>query len=459
MRGGARRASAGARLADRGWRLARAGLAWGRRQLALLVSGLLVLTLCGAAVAPPERVRAYFPLDAGTLAVGRHFEVVRVFDARELVAGTRVLAGTADSSRAAAAQRSWLASGRLPRPRELGSSTMVRDALLDLHVLATPSGVAVAGWAPAWRYVWPRDAALVASALARTGHGGDAERTLTFLGQAESASGTFQARYRGDATPVQDGRGPQSDSVGWALWALDQVAEQLPPRDRAAMVRRHRSLLDRSSQAASALVDNATSLPPPSPDYWERKESRLTLATAALVAGGLWSASRLFAMLGESASSASATAAAQRTTAAISGRFARAGYPRSAGGSWASVDLGVSFLLPPFSPAVDPRVEQVWRSSATLMARPAGGLAPGASWPDDGVSWNTATSSYAMTAAFVGDRTEAIRRLRWLDAHRTALGSLPEKVLASGEPASVAPLAWPAAAVLIAADELERQSS
>ena len=35
-------------------------------------------------------------------------------------------------------------------------------------------------------------------------------------------------------------------------------------------------------------------------------------------------------------------------------------------------------------------------------------------------------------------------------------GSLPEKVLADGRPASVAPLAWSAAAVVLSADTLGR---
>jgi glucoamylase len=88
------------------------------------------------------------------------------------------------------------------------------------------------------------------------------------------------------------------------------------------------------------------------------------------------------------------------------------------------------------------------------MLRPAGGLAPGGSWRRDGVSWTNATASRAMTAAFLGRRDEALARLRWLDQHRTAAGSLPEKVLPDGQPASVSPLAWTAAAVVIMADQL-----
>jgi GH15 family glucan-1,4-alpha-glucosidase len=61
-----------------------------------------------------------------------------------------------------------------------------------------------------------------------------------------------------------------------------------------------------------------------------------------------------------------------------------------------------------------------------------------------------------MASACQASRPEAVTWLRWLDQHRTAAGSLPEKVLANGQPASVAPLAWTAAAVVITADQLER---
>jgi GH15 family glucan-1,4-alpha-glucosidase len=76
------------------------------------------------------------------------------------------------------------------------------------------------------------------------------------------------------------------------------------------------------------------------------------------------------------------------------------------------------------------------------MLRPAGGVAPGATWKDDGVSWTPQTALYALTAATLGDAAAAERWLTWLDAHRTPSGALPEKVLADGTPAAVAPLAW-----------------
>jgi GH15 family glucan-1,4-alpha-glucosidase len=64
-----------------------------------------------------------------------------------------------------------------------------------------------------------------------------------------------------------------------------------------------------------------------------------------------------------------------------------------------------------------------------------------------------------MVEACEAPRERAVARLRWLDQHRTTAGSLPEKVRADGSPASVAPVTWTAAAVVITVDELERGCS
>lgn len=421
--------------------------------MAVLLSSLLVLSLCAAGAARPGTGHAYFPLDSSTLAVGADGEVVRVNGSGpELVPGTRVLAGTADSAAYAADQRAWLDAGRVPEVAELDGTTLVRDALLDLRVLGTGHQVPVAGWAPAWRYVWPRDSALVASAFARTGHLGDARRVIGFLQRMQPESGLFEARYRPDGTGSPDRRSRQTDSLGWALWAFAQVAVELPEPDRRSFVEQHRPLLDRSTRAIQTLLSGPGSMPPASADYWETRERR-TLSTAALLRAGLASAAELYGLLGEDERAAQVSLAGKRLAARIH-RIYAPHYPRTAGAGPASVDLGVSYLLPPFEPETEERAVAVWRSSASRMARPAGGLAPGGSWRADGVSWTTSTSSRAMTAAFVGDREEALHWLRWLDRHRTAAGSLPEKVLADGRPASVAPLAWAAAAVVIASDEL-----
>ena len=425
----------------------------GSRALAVAGLGLLLITsLAGMGFLVVRGRPAEVPLHADTVALGVGGQVVEA-RAIDVVPGTRVLAGTPDSDRLVAEERAWLTAGQVPVaegvPRDL-----VEAGLLDLRVLSRAHGVPVAGWSPSWRHVWPRDSALAAAALARTGHSSDAERIVAFLGRVQPASGVLAARYLADGQGEPDDRGTQLDGIGWALWATAQVAGALPAAERADFVRRHQRLLDRSAAAASTAIDNPRTLPPASADYWEVRERRVTLSTAALLAAGLESAARLYALLGDRAARATATDAAARLRAVILARFGPTGFPRHLGGRADSVDLGVSFLLPPFSASAEPAVVAAWRQAGPAMARPAGGLAPGGSWRQDGISWTNATATYALTAAALGEREPALARLAWLDRHRTPAGSFPEKVLADGRPASVAPLAWTAAAVILTADAL-----
>ena len=421
--------------------------------LSLGLALLLVYGSCVAGAVSRSARDRYVPLHAQTVAIAADGTVQPVSDTAALVPGSRVLAATSGTPAQLRAERAWLASGTVPSVPELTGSTLVRDALLDLRTLSRESGVPVAGWSPAWRYVWPRDSALAAAALAQAGHLREARAVLDFLQRVQPASGVFAARYLPDGSGrVPDDRGEQLDGAGWALWALAAVTDTLPVAERKALVGRYRGLLDRSIAVAQAAVSGRRGLPV-SADYWERRERRPTLATAALLRAGLEAASRLYALIGDPAAS-SVEAAAVRLGAAIRARFAADGYPRYPGGSASSVDLGVVFLLPPFAAEPDPDAVAAFRAAPRSMMRPAGGLAPGGSWRDDGISWTPATSSYALAAAALGDREAALRWLRWLDEHRTDAGSLPEKVLADGRPAAVAPLAWSAAAVVLTASAL-----
>jgi hypothetical protein len=427
----------------------------GRLSRSLVVAGLgllLITSLAGVGYLVVRTRPAEVPLHADTVAVGSNGQVVEA-RAADVVPGSRVLVGTPDTERLLAEERAWLAVGTVPEAPGL-SRELVVAGLLDLRVLSRANGVPVAGWSPAWRHVWPRDSALAAAALARTGHGGDAERIVAFLGRVQPASGVLAARYLADGGGEPDARGTQLDGVGWALWATAQVAAALPSDEQADFVRRHAALLDRSAAAARTAIDNPRTLPPVSADYWEVPERRLTLSTAALLATGLESAAALYAVVGDDRAGATAADAATRLRTVILDRFGRDGFPRHLGGRADSVDLGVSFLLPPFAAESEPAVVDAWRRAGTAMARPAGGLAPGGSWRRDGISWTNATASYALTAATVGDRESAQAWLAWLDRHRTPAGSFPEKVLADGRPASVAPLAWTAACVVLTADAL-----
>lgn len=429
--------------------------AFQNRRVVRIVAAVVVLAvITGSSVYFYQRAHTRVPLYSGTVALDGSGQAVEVADSSvTVIPGTRVIAGTSRSVNLAASQKRWLRAGTIPAIPELYNSNMVADALLDLHVLGT-DGVPVAAWTPHWRYVWPRDSAFIAAALARTGHYVEAEQLISFLTNVQPTSELFEARYLPDGTGVPDARGVQTDGVGWAMWGMLQVLNELPVELRPNFLRENRQLIERSVTAAHGLVAIPQSLPPPSADYWEVKEKKFTLSTAAMVHVALICGADLYGGLGEFDKSDDARSDATRLLEAITAGFSGDGYPRRLGGGRSSVDLGVSFLLPPFTTTMDPEVVRVWEGSATYMARPAGGLSPGGSWKNDGISWTTSTSSRAVTAAFVGNRSESVRWLQWLDAHRTKHGPLPEKVTFEGRPAAVAPLAWTAVAVIIAVDEL-----
>jgi GH15 family glucan-1,4-alpha-glucosidase len=361
--------------------------------------------------------------------------------------GTRVLRSSSPQASALATeQRQWLAAGTIPggdgADRELAET-----ALLDIHTLLLPSGALLAGWPERWRYVWPRDAAFAAVALVETGHDADALRILEFLQRLEPASGVFQARYLLDASGVPDRRGEQSDGTGWVLWAAQQLINHLPERGRVAALVRLRPLISTSTAAAMRLTEGEGGLPPVSEDYWEIRDRRLSLGTVAPLAVGLRAAADLQQQLRDPELAGRVQRRADELAATIRTRFGTAGYPRYLGDD--VPDASLAFLLPPFTSVAEPAVVAAWRDAAERMRRPAAGLAPGAGWKNDGISWTPQTALFAWTAASIGDRSSAQQRLNWLSAHRTRYGALPEKVLSDGRPAGPAPLTWTDALTLL----------
>ncbi|MCB7136913.1 glycoside hydrolase family 15 [Cellulosimicrobium marinum] len=382
------------------------------------------------------------------------------------VAGTPLDAATlldpTAADAAAHASRQWLADGVVPGA-DGPYAALGEAALLDLRALVLDNGAALAAPSPRWRYVWPRDASFTAAALARTGHVGDAVRVLGFLTQVQEDDGSFHARYLPDGSGVPDDRGLQSDGTGWVLWACAVVLAETPEGDRANVVRALRPLVDAATDHALSLVDGTDALPPASSDYWEVEPTSLTLGTAGPLLAGLEAADDVYRVaarhdgVGTARVRALAAAdAADRLRDAVERAFGTQGYPRHVTGG--PRDASVAFVLPPFQPAPLDGARAAWRASVTSMLRPAGGLAPGAGWREDGISWTPQTTLYALAAASspdADDRADAREWLRWVDDHRTASGAIPEKVLADGSPAAVAPLSWSSALVVLALVELD----
>jgi len=315
------------------------------------------------------------------------------------------------------------------------------QALADLRALTLPNGAALAGPHGPWRYVWPRDASFVATAYCAAGDTAAGLRVLGFLDRVRPRDGRWAARYHPDGSgPVADRRGNQLDGSGWVPWSVgfcagrasyDAVLPLWPMVRQSADTALHELRRD--------------GLPAPSPDYWERRESRPTLGTAAPLLAGLRSAAEVAQRLGHSADAARWRAGAERLERAVDRSFGTRGYPRTRRGGADSI---VTVLGPPFATAREPVSAAIERSHR-LLTLPNGGVTPGQDWRADGVAWTPSTALFGLSAAARGDRTTAVAMLDHLARHRTAAGSFPEKITRSGRPGGEAPLAWTAALVVL----------
>ena len=97
-------------------------------------------------------------------------------------------------------------------------------SLLALRSLTATNGAAAAGAREGWAYVWPRDAATDALALAAAGYRGEARRVTRFLAALPVDTA---ARFDEAGAPVS-GRGPQGDEAGWIDAAI--AATSTKPR-------------------------------------------------------------------------------------------------------------------------------------------------------------------------------------------------------------------------------------
>ncbi|WP_050671447.1 glycoside hydrolase family 15 protein [Luteipulveratus halotolerans] len=370
--------------------------------------------------------------------------------------GSRVLKSAAHAQQLNRQQQQWISSSAA-WTRDLGEyDGLAQSALLDIHALTTgvPGGATVAGWTPLWRYVWPRDCSASAVALAVAGHPREAISTLTFLQRVQRADGWFEARYVPGTDQAPDDRVRQLDGSGWVLWAIAHVRRTLDSASGVALVQSMRRMITRSVGRVLISTNTSDFLPSPSPDYWELDdESALTLGTVAPLVAGLEAAPGLLTELGEHELAAAATGRRTELTDAVEREFGAYGWPREKRGS--ELDAAIAFALPPYVASAPAGATDALVKAAGQMIRPAGGLAPGAAWKDDGISWTPETAAFALASAATGDRKAAESRLRWLAEHRTSAGSFPEKVLADGAPAAVAPLSWTAALTLLALHELK----
>lgn len=399
-----------------------------------------------AAVDPRTEISLWSQTVALDAAGHRHLVGARedAMDPGQLRPGTRLLRAVPEDAPPAVRAAEYLAVAdpwleTVPEPlRDLATS-----ALWDLFVLSDGLPAPVAAWSESWRYIWPRDTAFCAMALARVGHTDRALTALTHLQDLQRTDGWFEARHRPDDGAVPDGRPAQFDGVGLTLWAVREVLGTLDAHSREQAVAALTPLIDRSLAVLLAETHAGDRLPPASPDYWEVAEKHVSLEIMAATLIGLRSGSAVTA-------SRRGTDAAETFTLLLEGSFGENGYQRYRAGGGADSALALFDAAGVHGLVGQDRL----RSLRQELARDGGGIAPGAAWREDGVSWTPSTSLLGLALARAGATDDAHEVLAWFSEHRTAAGSLPEKVLYDGRPAEVAPLAWTAANVLLTIDAL-----
>ncbi|TCC66072.1 glucoamylase [Kribbella pittospori] len=333
---------------------------------------------------------------------------------------------------------------------------LMQHAIADLDALTLPSGATLAGWDGPWRFVWPRDASFVAAARCSVGQYDQADRVLRFLDGIRPSSGRWEARYSATGELIRDGREPQLDGSGWVLWA-------------AWFCRAGGKYWDLVRESADEIVAELTpdGLPAPSPDYWERPESKVTLGIVAPLLTGLRSAILIATEQKHDAEAARWRTALDKLSTATDRAFGP-DYPRTPAravsflepglepiGIGGGADAIVTVLGPPFAPAREVVSTAIERTRGVLT-QPNGGVTPGEDWRTDGVAWTPQTALFALSAAARGDRATAESLLSWLDRYRTRSGALPEKVNRDLEPAGEAPLGWTSALVVLTGAALHR---
>jgi glucoamylase len=322
---------------------------------------------------------------------------------------------------------------------------MYERSLLTIHALTSEkTGAVAAGARDGWAYVWPRDAATAALALAATGHHAEARGVTRFL---TALNLNAAARFTESGAPVP-GRAAQGDAAGWVTAAATATGipapdEPFPWRNRA----------DYRESTPGTYLGNALA------------------ATASHVDGPKTGLSDGFS-------------AHQHGTGAEARRLARefgteGGLVRVAGNPGSGLDSAAAWAVRPFG------LRQLYPAAERTLLHLAEngtpyGITPGEGWGGGEDPWTapTAWSAWALAAlarrpggkdprtnlpavregggpSRRAPRRAALELLADLRRAATPAGDLPERVGAhTGIPTSTTPLLWSSAFAVLALREL-----
>ncbi|TEU11019.1 MAG: glycoside hydrolase family 15 protein [Anaerolineales bacterium] len=328
-----------------------------------------------------------------------------------------------------------------------------------------------------YSYMWPRDGALVASALIDAGYSEVTRRFFDFCHRVITNEGYLLHKYNPDGSLASSWHGwyrdgnkelpVQEDETALVLWALWRHFERF--RDIEFIKPHYRGLICRAADWLAAYRDQDSGLPLPSWDLWEERRGVLAWTVSATW-GGLQAAANFAEAFGEDGLAATYRRAADEIRAGAEahlwvpdlGRFVRMINKQEDGG-W-DVD-----------PTIDASLFGLWyfglfapddaRIVATMQAvrdrlwikTDVGGVAR---YENDyyhrisqdvvnvpGNPWFICTLWLAQwhiaTAQTVDDLRPALDILDWAEAHALPSGVMAEQVHPyTNEPLSVSPLTW-----------------
>jgi glucoamylase len=322
--------------------------------------------------------------------------------------------------------RRWLSQSLPLGARAPGwTRAMYQRSLLTIHALTSRrTGAVAAGARDGWAYVWPRDAAAAALALAASGHAVETRHVTRFLAGLDLAAA---ARFDEDGDPIP-GRAAQGDATGWVTAAARATnlrpPHELPWRDRA--------------------------------DYQESSPG--TYLGNALAAAGPQ-------VHGPKTRDIDRFSAHQHRTAADGARIGQEfgttrGLVREAGDPESGLDPAAGWAVRPFRlttlyPAAERTLLRLVHNGTRF------GITPGEGWEGGSDPWTapTAWSAWALAGlareARRPDRRAALKLLADLRRAATPAGNLPERVgVDTGIPTSTTPLLWSSAFTVLALREL-----
>ncbi len=328
-----------------------------------------------------------------------------------------------------------------------------------------------------YSYMWPRDGALVSSALLHAGHAGAPERFLGFCSRVVSGNGYLRHKYNPDESLastwhgyVRDGKPVlpiQEDETALVIWALGEYFDLYQRIEATAPF--YRGLVTRPADFLVNHVDQQTGLPLPSYDLWEERWGVHSFTVAAVIAG-LRAAGRLATKFGETERAERYLDAAERMLGGARAvlwnepeqRFARMATP---GPSGYTLDMTVDsslfgLVMLGALPADDPQavstLEQV--AGRLWVHTDVGGLAR---YQNDyyhqverqdtarvpGNPWFVCTMWLAryqlQRARTLEELAPGLKLLEWAAQRALPSGTMAEQLHPyTGEPLSVSPLTW-----------------